>query len=142
MPDKKVVWILGAGFSVPLGAPLFRELISDKTLKQLRTWKEFAQQTIFMDAPQGDGTARGDRVDVGTLAGIVHATDHDGDAPPPPRPRPWRSPPCLRRPGPAQGLPQGPCDPRERLRARVGTQRRHSRSGSFTRKITPDFSKK
>jgi hypothetical protein len=30
--DKRVVWILGAGFSVPLGGPLFKDLISWQTL--------------------------------------------------------------------------------------------------------------
>lgn len=73
--DKlKVAWILGAGFSIPLGGPLFRELISDKTLKQLRTWKDFAAQTTPMNVPQAaPHTFHGKAIKVITLASIVSA---------------------------------------------------------------------
>lgn len=42
---RKVVWILGAGFSVPLGGPLFRSLISGETLRTLRGWDHYVAQT-------------------------------------------------------------------------------------------------
>lgn len=47
MPDStSIVWILGAGFSVPLGGPLFRALISASTARELEGWGEFATLPI------------------------------------------------------------------------------------------------
>ena len=41
MADDKVVWILGAGFCVPLGGPLFKDLISRPMVDRLRSWKGY-----------------------------------------------------------------------------------------------------
>lgn len=69
--EKKVVWILGAGFSVPLGGPLFRELISPRTLRRLRTWEEFAEQKVSLEVHSDvNGPGRRD-FDPVILAGIV-----------------------------------------------------------------------
>ena len=53
--NKKVVWILGAGFSVPLGAPLFRELISAKTLRTLVNWEHYAAQKLQLRPSRDEG---------------------------------------------------------------------------------------
>jgi len=57
-----------------LGAPLFRELISEKTLRRLLTWKEFAHQKAFMNVPQDTpGTFHGKHLDVYAMAAITRA---------------------------------------------------------------------
>lgn len=45
MSNKRAVWILGAGFSVPLGGPLFRELISERMQSTLEEWEHFSSQS-------------------------------------------------------------------------------------------------
>src|SRR5262245_37508809 len=50
---RKVVWILGAGFSVPLGGPLFRSLISVGTLGAVNNWPDFGKQTWTDRTPHG-----------------------------------------------------------------------------------------
>lgn len=70
--DKRVAWILGAGFSVPLGGPPFRELISGRTLRQFASWDEFADLQALINVPQHPaGTFHGKKIDVVALAGIV-----------------------------------------------------------------------
>lgn len=71
MAEKKVVWILGAGFSVPLGGPLFRELISAETLRQLLYWQEYTRTTWTGHWPLEPGRWDGDPIDAGVSARIV-----------------------------------------------------------------------
>src|SRR5688572_31436880 len=56
--DRKVVWILGAGFSVPLGGPLFRELISPGMYKRLQRWDEYGIQKYLAFVPNEAGAAQ------------------------------------------------------------------------------------
>jgi hypothetical protein len=63
--DKRVVWILGAGFSVPLGGPLFRGLISKEMHRTLTNWRLYARQTHAVSAPIA-GNAQ--RIDVNAVA--------------------------------------------------------------------------
>lgn len=46
LEQKKVAWVLGAGFSVPLGGPLFRDLISDRTLKALKSVEAYQRRIV------------------------------------------------------------------------------------------------
>lgn len=69
--DKKVVWILGAGFSVPLGGPLFRALISDQTREALLNWEDFTRQRWTCEVPDGRGGLDGFRTSAGVSAKII-----------------------------------------------------------------------
>jgi hypothetical protein len=72
MEGKRIVWLLGAGFSAPLGAPLFRDLISERTLNQLRRWPDFATQKTLIHAPaDGNGNSFIHEIDAFQLAKIV-----------------------------------------------------------------------
>jgi len=42
--DKKVVWILGAGFSRPLGGPLLNGLISPQMIGDFTNWADFQEE--------------------------------------------------------------------------------------------------
>jgi hypothetical protein len=66
--ERKVVWILGAGFSVPLGGPLFRDLISPETLRTLRGWEHYKDQARRLK-PRSD--KRVAVLPVGVLSEIV-----------------------------------------------------------------------
>jgi len=68
--NKRVAWILGAGFSVPLGGPLFRELISDEMLRRLIQWDEYTQAKWMAQCPHGDGW-NGLQLNAGVSARIV-----------------------------------------------------------------------
>jgi hypothetical protein len=71
--ERKVVWILGAGFSVPLGGPLFRKLISGQTLRDLKNWPEFKKQKLLIHYPsENDPDTRfGDHVSAELSASVV-----------------------------------------------------------------------
>jgi hypothetical protein len=56
--ERKVVWILGAGFSVPLGGPLFKRLISRESLRALGSWLDFVTQKHFAYIPDGDSAGK------------------------------------------------------------------------------------
>jgi SIR2-like protein len=73
--ERKVVWILGAGFSVPLGGPLFRQIISPETLRTLTGWDEYTSQRRFL---RPGSRMIGSDFDVGPLSDIVHACYHSG----------------------------------------------------------------
>jgi hypothetical protein len=72
---RKVVWILGAGFSVPLGGPLFRGLISREMHRTLSNWGIYARRTHEVSAPTEGGPQRIDvnAVDFGSIIWELYA---------------------------------------------------------------------
>jgi hypothetical protein len=72
---KKITWVLGAGFSMPFGAPLFRELISRQTFWQVSNWPPFAalrrKAIVPSDYPFLDGASVEFELDVSVFAQVV-----------------------------------------------------------------------
>lgn len=66
--SPKVAWILGAGFSIPLGGPFFKKLISSESLIVLNNWMDFVVQKYAAYDPDECKTHK---VDSGTTADIV-----------------------------------------------------------------------
>jgi hypothetical protein len=79
--EKRVVWILGAGFSVPLGGPLFRELISEKTWRLLSFWDAFADHPIELDVSEDDCAPNLKRFGTVAAADIVLKAYNAGTSP-------------------------------------------------------------
>lgn len=77
--DKnKVVWILGAGFSVPLGGPLFRKLISGETARSLYNWSDYAKQSWEARTPHGPQSYTTQQLAASISAEIVYTLYSEG----------------------------------------------------------------